>query len=465
MLCLVLAGLTAAPLVVSLYFGDDGAGLKHGLVMVVLTAAGAVLSRLRAPSDIQKNEAMVVGSLMFLIAPSAMILPMMSPDLSVLDTVFETVSGVTTTGLTTLDTISDRPASFLFTRAWMQWYGGLGIVVLSAAFVLQPGIVTRRLTATEASNDTLVGGMRAYARRAFVIYAVLTVLGILVLTLLGAGPFRSGLYTLAAVSTGGFAPDAGSLAGLPNDVSRFVVIALCLAGATSFTFYLRFSRHGFRELLRDLQLQAVIILGLVASVALLLILSWGGGHARTSEAVPAVLTAFSAQTTSGFSVTTVRDLPSGAKLLVILCMAVGGGAGSTAGGIKLSRLLIAARLFQVTLAKTCMPRHAVLDPRLAGRRLDPGEIQGALVLILVFVGVILLSWLPFMLAGYDPLDSLFEVVSATGTVGLSTGITKESLPAFLKILLCIDMFLGRLEIIPALVLVYPGTWFARRRSD
>jgi trk system potassium uptake protein TrkH len=109
-----------------------------------------------------------------------------------------------------------------------------------------------------------------------------------------------------------------------------------------------------------------------------------------------------------------------------------------------------------------LPRHAVIEPRLADRRLQDEEIRGALLLLLLFVAVVVFSWLPFVVMGYSPLDALFEVVSATGTVGLSVGLTSATLPSLLKGILCVDMLMGRLEIVAWFVMFYPGTWFGRR---
>jgi trk system potassium uptake protein TrkH len=172
--------------------------------------------------------------------------------------------------------------------------------------------------------------------------------------------------------------------------------------------------------------------------------------------------AFFAQTTSGFSSMPCDQLDAGSKLVLIFSMLVGGGVGSTAGGFKVLRLLIAASVFRLIILRTCLPRHAVLEPRLAGRRLQNEEVQASLLLIVLFVMVVALSWLLFVAGGYNPLDSLFDVVSATATVGLSAGVTSTALPGYLKGVLCVDMLMGRLEIIAWLVMLYPGTWFGKR---
>jgi trk system potassium uptake protein TrkH len=112
-----------------------------------------------------------------------------------------------------------------------------------------------------------------------------------------------------------------------------------------------------------------------------------------------------------------------------------------------------------------VPPDAVVDQRLGGRRIEATEVQDALMIILMFIIVVFFSWIPFLVYGYAPLDALFEVVSATGTVGLSSGITQAGMPTLLKLTLCADMLLGRLEFVAWMVFFYHRTWFARKRAD
>ena len=460
-LCLVLAVLTMVPLVMSLVFGERTFTLRYAVVVCGLGGLGLGTARLRALSSVQTNEGMVLVALMFLFTPLVMSYPMMGSGLGFLDAFFEAVSGVTTTGLSTKVTLFGAPATFLFARAWMQWYGGLGVVVLSLALIMQPGLVAKGLAVTETETDDLVGGTRAYARRALKVYGVLTALGIIGSLSVGVGFFDAVLYTFAAVSTGGFAPHDGSLAmfGWPAQVW---ITLLCLAGAIPLAFYYRMLKEKRRVAVDFLQLLAVVIASLVVSLAVGATMRLSVGMAWPQVLHHAPLLAFSAQTTAGFSSMPLAQFDAGSKLVLIFSMLVGGGAGSTAGGFKLLRFLIAVSVFRLILLRTCLPKHAVIEPRLAGRRLLDDEIRAALLLIVLFVTVVALSWLPFVAMGYSPLDSLFEVVSATGTAGLSVGLTSATLPALLKGILCVDMLMGRLEIIAWFVLLYPGTWFGRR---
>jgi len=463
-LCLVLAALSLLPLLVSLFFGETAVGLRYGLVVSGLTLLGAGLSRLPAPFRLQANEGMVLVALTFLFTPLAMAYPMMGPGFGFGDAFFEAVSGVTTTGLSTRPTLADATPSFLFTRAWLQWYGGLGIVVLSLALVLHPGLVAMGFAVTEAESDDLVGGTRTHARRTLKVYVALTLLGILGSFLSGLGFFDAVLHTFAAVSTGGFAPSDASLA-MVGQPGQIWITLLCLAGAIPLSFYYRLVVER-RPVAGDfLQILAVLPAVLIVSLAVGVAMHMHGGLSWPQALRHAPLLAFSAQTTAGFSTMPCEQLDAGSKLTLIFSMLVGGGAGSTAGGFKLLRLLAAVSVMRVIILRTCLPRHAVIESRLAGRRLPDEELHSALLLMVLFVAVVAMSWLPFVVMGYNPLDSLFEVVSATGTVGLSVGLTSTTLPAVLKGILCVDMLMGRLEIIAWLVMFYPGTWFGSRMEE
>lgn len=463
-LCLVVAALSLVPLVVCLLFGEFYASLRYAAAVLILAGLGAGLGRLRSTARIQVNEAMVLVAFLFFFTPLVMTIPMMGAGLSFMDALFEAISGATTTGLTTVKALERMPPSFLFLRAWMQWYGGLGIVVLSLALIMRPGAVAKDLAVTESKDENLVGGAKAHARIVFRVYALLTAGSIVLLVLLGVGPFQAVLYALAAISTGGFAPHATSLAALDSRLAQAAVILICLAGAVPLIAYYRWLRRSRRRSSDLYQLAAVVVFGLLVTL-LVGFFTWrSAGRFGADRLYHISLLAFSAQTTAGFSSQDPAKLDAASKLALTAAMMIGGSPGSTAGGFKVMRLMIVIQLVYMLVFKTSLPRHAVVAPQLWGRRLTPEDIQEAVSIILVFLLVICISWLFFAAAGYDPLNSLFEVTSATGTVGLSTGITGADLPALLKSVLCVDMLMGRLELVAWLVFLYPRTWFGRRRG-
>jgi len=464
-LCIVLALLTLVPLVVSLALGSYQIALRYSIVAVGVFVTGFFLRRLPTPKRIQTNEAMVVTALIFLFAAMVMTWPVMGSDLSFGDALFETISGITTTGLSVTASVADKPAIFLFSRAWMQWVGGLGIVILFVAIMIRPGLAAKRIGDLEDYEDDLVGSTRTHARRMLITYSILTGVGIMVLGLLGTGWFNGVLYSFAAVSTGGFSPHDASLAGLNSLPLQAMVMLLSVAGAVPLVLYFRSFKGSGRVLIRDRQLHGLLIAGLVTSLLIAWFLFAQDGFSWVQALRHGVLNGFSAQSTTGFSTLDMSQIGAGAKLTLILSMLLGGGAGSTAGGIKILRLLILVQILYVFLQRPGMPRQAVAEASLGRHRLEADEIQSALGIVFLFLMAIAVSWLVFVGMGHDPLDSLFEVASAIGTVGLSTGIAAPDLHPLLKGILCADMLLGRLEIIAWLVLFYPRTWIGRRIEE
>ncbi len=460
--CLIIAGLDLITLVVALFSAPWQITLSHLLIIIALVLAWLRLKRIQIGARIQMNEAMVLAALVFLAVAFIMAIPLVVAGIPYMDALFETVSAVTTTGLSTLPGLEGQPLIFSFSRAWMQWYGGLGIVVFSLALVIRPGMSALRLANLEEPED-LIGGTRAHARQVLKVYSLITLTGIILWLLLGGSLRNAVLYTLAAVSTGGFAPTSGSFADLPHVRLAWVVTLTTLAGALPLVLYHQVRSNGLRPLLDNLELRLLLIL-IFGFTALMGITLWSHGYTWNAAFHHAPLMVCSAQTTAGFSSLDAGSLDNISKLLLIFSMSIGGGVGSTAGGIKLLRLLILFSLIRHFVRTICVPPNTVIQQKLGKRVIEPNEARDALMLILLYVGVIALSWLPFLAYGYAPLDALFEVVSATATVGLSTGIAAQQLPLALKSVLCVDMFLGRLECIAWLVFFYYHTWIGRKRE-
>lgn len=451
---LVAAGVLAfAPAVVALVCGEAGYAADYAGAALLLVGAGALAARVPAPGDLRTNEALAIVAVVFLLTPVAMTWPLSRAGVPVTDAFFEALSGITTTGLTTLASVERLPRSFLFARAWLQWIGGLGIVVLSLALLAHSGIAGRRLELATGDGEDLLGSTRAHARRMLRAYGALTGAGIVLLLVAGLGLFDAVAHALASVSTGGFATRDRSLAALEGWAPAGIT-CLSLAGAISLPLYLRAVRNGVRAFFADVELQLLLVLCVAASF----FAGWLGGLGWGDS----FLLGISAQSTTGFSSVDVHALTPGAKGVLLLAMATGGCVGSTAGGAKMLRMLLAFEIVRWTLQRTGMPSRAVHDPVLRGERLEAGEIQRAFVVLALFPTVVAFSWVPFLAAGHDPMDSLFEVVSATGTVGLSTGVASPDLHPALKGVLCLDMWLGRLEIVAVLALLAPRTWIGRR---
>ncbi|MDS4031177.1 MAG: TrkH family potassium uptake protein [Candidatus Contendobacter sp.] len=461
-MAIALAVLALPPLAAAVMNGT-AASWRYALVLAVLLGIGRPLARRPVPTPIQGNEVLVIAALAFILGALVMAFPLMSMGLDWVDAVFESTSAITTTGLTTLASVEDKPRYFLFARAWQQWYGGLGIVVLSVALLSGYDAAARQLLDPQAARENLDTSARLFARRASVTYIVLTLGGVAALWMSGLPLFEALTHALAAISTGGFSTRDASLAAFSGWTPRLVTMSLSLAGSVALPLYFLAWRHGWRILAASVELRALLVLCVLSSALLTLLLYHTQETWQADFVGHAILMATSAQTTTGFASLPVSKLDATAKLVLILSMLVGGSVGSTAGGFKLWRLLLLLRLSQLVFRRIAMPDRAVMELRLGGRVIEADELARGLWLMLLFATVVLCSWFPFLWFGCDPLNALFEVVSALATTGLSAGIASPELPPLLKGILCVDMLLGRLEIIAVLVLFAPRTWFGRKR--
>jgi len=455
-----LAVLSLPPGLIAFYTGEFRVGFSYALIAAVLLAAGWAGKYLPQAASLRRNEGMVVVGLAFVLTPVLMAIPLAVGGLTPGDALFEAVSAITTTGLTTLATVEGASSTFLFERAWLQWCGGLGISVLSVALLMGHHAAARRLT-NPVSETNLVTTARTQARQILRVYVILTLAGTLILSFVLGDTAMALINMLATLSTGGFSPYDTSIAAL-SPAGAWVVTAFSFLGAVPLLLYYLVLERKPGSLVRDPEIRTLLALVLMVSAAVSLSL-WRNLGLDPVEAVRhGLMLGTSAQTTTGFSSVEVGTLDPTSKMLLVLSMFVGGGSGSTSGGIKLLRLLIIVRLLQHFLRRAAMPPHAVAQPRLSGKVLDETEIQQALLIAACFVMTIGVSCTVFVAFGYAPLDALFEVTSAVGTVGLSTGVTGPDLEWPLKVVLCINMILGRLEALALLVILYPGTWVSKR---
>lgn len=462
-LAVLLAVLMIAPLTVSLLEQEYSLAPRYLILITALLTAGLVSRRLPSPEHIQVNEALTISVLAFLGAALLMSWPMMETGVAYMDALFESISGVTTTGLSTLASVEGQSRTFMFSRAWMQWYGGLGFIVLSVALLIGNQTASRRLVGQAVVNEPLIATARTHALRTLVVYVSLTFIGLLLVWPAIKDGFTALLYILSAVSTGGFAPHADSLSGLHSRTAAFIVMVISFLSAVSLYLYWKVVHSGWaggiHTMLADMEFRALLLACLLSGSTLTL-LAWL--HNTETPWYHGFMIGFSAQTTTGFATLDAATLDPASKLVTILSMLAGGSVGSSAGGCKILRLLILVRVFQMILRRSCMPLHALTETYLGGQKLEPDDAARAMQLVLLFITVIVLSWFPFVAYGYDPLDSLFEVVSACGTVGLSSGIAGPGLETPLKGVLCFDMLAGRVEIVALLIILYPRTWFGRR---
>ncbi|MFW6299822.1 MAG: TrkH family potassium uptake protein, partial [Oceanicaulis sp.] len=460
---LALTPLPLVPAIIAALDGDWAFALRCAAILAVFLAIG-VFGRSSRPSAPRLNEALTVMAAAFIVPPLAMGWAMAAYDIPLNAALFEAVSGLTTTGLSVLPNPEDLDTTLLFTRAWMQWVGGLGFAVLVLGLMGGAGAsAAQRLNEAEPMGDDPMAPLRTRARRTLMVYAVLTFACFLALWLTGPDAGRALLFAMTALATGGFAPHSASAAVLEGWLPKVILIGFSTLGAISFSVYLHALRGktlgaGLRTNLLSLFIFAAI------SVAGLSLFMGLAGFDVGQVLAHAPFIAVSAQTNTGFSTMEVSALPPAGLAFLMIAMWIGGNSGSTAGGIKTFRVMILFAMVRLTLQRTSLPPDAVSHLSAAGRRVTGAQLQNVITIALLSIATIFLGWIPFLLAGYGP-EALFDITSAVTTTGLSTGVVGPTLEPGLKAVLTVAMILGRVEFIALLVMIWPPTWIGGAPKD
>ena len=445
------------PLIAAIYFGDFSIAATYAVVGATIIALGYLFHRLLPKADLEWKESLVIAALIFPFTALLSAIPFtLSTGMPFLDAFFEAVSGVTTTGL------SVAPAGvgpvFLFARSWLQWIGGIGIVIIILMVFVTPGISAYRLYAVNAGEEKARPTVMATAKLLVEIYCILTAIAFFILFFGGMSPFDALCHALSSVSTGGFSTRTESVAGFSGFAIPFLITISCLMGAFNFTLYPRMLEDK-KALFKGIQFRYFFVFALIGICLLLFTLL---ETLPLNEALSVTLfQVFSALSTAGFSTVDIGTLPDGAKAVLTMMMWIGGSVGSTAGGIKILRLVILLKIVHLVFIRYFLPREALTPLKIGDEVIESEVVYTIVTFVVLYVMVLVISSFLFMLHGYGLDNALFEVSSALGTVGLSCGITGASMPDLLKGVLIVDMLLGRIEIIPLFILFFPRTWVKR----
>ncbi|MCD6321343.1 TrkH family potassium uptake protein [Candidatus Bipolaricaulota bacterium] len=419
--------------------GAPEAQLKHGLLIAAL---GWVLVA-------------ALGALPFYLVAQRYVQP--TPFRDFTSAFFESVSGYTGTGLTMATRPDLLPKVLQWWRSFIEWVGGMGVIVLMLSILAGPRPSAVTLYFSEARTEKIHPSVISTVRTMWWIFVLYTLASTIGLWSTGMPPWEALNHAMTGISTGGFTVWPDSIGHYHSLAVEIVLHAVMLAGAISFAVHYRAMQWGPKVFLGDVQTRYLILISILGIGALGLenLLRVSPGRAFRDSAFQFV----SALSCTGFQTADIHSWSDTAKLILSVAMVIGGAAGSTAGGIKVARFLLLVKGVSWRLRKIVSPTAAVVPLRLgkevlpdqeASRRLEEAAVLSFLWLGFLFLGVVLLEHL--VPPSYTLADVIFEVASAQGNVGLSVGITDPGMPTLGKLLLCFNMWIGRLEIIPILML-------------
>ena len=383
---------------------------------------------------------------------------------SYIDAVFETVSGLTTTGSSTFTAVSHLPRSVLLWRSLTQWMGGMGVLVLFLALTPKLGegaVFLMRAESPGPIKTKLVPKVGCTAKILYLIYVVLTLCEVLALRLAGESWFSAVCHSFTTMATGGFSIYDTSLAGASKAVMWIVTVFSFLAGV-NFSLMFLSVRGRVKEALRSEELW--IYVGVVTATTLLLCVNlWAqagvGFHDSITDAAFQTVTII---TTTGFATVDFALWPTFCRMALVMLMFTGGCAGSTSGGIKISRIAILCKSLKRELKRLAHPNHVSVI-KMDGQAVEERVVSSAGAFIAAYLlgllaGALVVSW-----DNYGFQESFAASLTCISNVGPGLGILGPMenfsiLSPLSKLVLSLEMLMGRLELMPLLALFLGSTW-------
>lgn len=407
-------------------------------------------------------EAAGVTTLVWVLAVIAYALPLVTSGLlTIPQAIFESTSGLTTTGLTVVD-VEACPRIMLLHRSMMHYVGGVGfILVLSCIVNDAHGL---KMYSAEGHTERLLSSVSSSARMVLILYTALIAIGAIAFVAVGMPAFDAVNISISAVSTGGFAVRSDSLASCDSVAVEAIAIVLMLAGATNFLLNFMLVQGKFRAFARHVETRAFVVVIIAASAAIALMLFVGAEAETPFQAVRIALF----QTVSVVTSTGLQIVPSFAALapgilyVFIFLMIVGGEAGSTSGGIKVYRFVVYSRGLMWSLRERFGHRRRVYSTKINrfGKLIEcsKDEIVSVQTYVGVYIGLLVVCGMVFALFGASVGDAVFEAASCLGNTGVSVGFIQPSSSPIVLLAGSIAMLFGRLEIFP---LVFGLKWMLR----
>ena len=459
------AALLVLPLLVAVLHGETVMPFLITIAALLLVGGGIGLRRPKRTA-LYAREGFVVVSLAWIVMSAFGALPfVLSGDIPhFVDAFFETVSGFTTTGATILTAVEPLTRSGLFWRSLTHWVGGMGVLVFVMAILPMNdghGMHLMRAEVPGPSVGKLVSRMSDTAKILYTIYFVMTLLLIVLLMAGGMPLFDSCIHAFGTAGTGGFSSRNLSIGAYDSVYFDILISVFMLIFGVNFNLYYFLLIKRFRDVFSSEELKAYLIIVAAATLAITANITHMYGSVWTGlrHAFFQVSTII---TTTGYATTDFNLWPTFSKCILLLLMFIGGCAGSTAGGLKVGRILILSKASAADMRKMLHP-NAISTVRFEGKPLSEQTVRSAYQYITVYLLMFAASFLLLCLEGLDLVTTTTALITCINNVGpgleLVGPMGNFSVFSYAsKLLLSFDMLLGRLEIFPMLLVFAPSVW-------
>ncbi len=470
-LCAFLAAILAVPLLMAVYYGEYG-GMRAFVLTISCSCVLGFLLRRYGETGNWRNVSLRegIGTVFFAWILSAAVSGLPYIFIGALDPVsafFESMSGLTTTGATTIPDLDVIPKSVLFWRSFTHWIGGIGIIVLFVAVLPQMSGNAVYLFNAEVSgfaSNRILPRIRSTAVALFYIYLLMTIILTGILVGFGMTEYDAVNHAFSAVATGGFSTYNDSVAHFHSvPIEFFLGVFMILAGG-NFALYYHVTQVGVKALWRDAEFKSYIIILAVITLLITLNIVWVNGLSLTEGLRHAFFQVASFGSTTGYVSYDYDTWPAFSKLLMAVTYLVGGCAGSTAGGVKVCRFVVLVKTVTAELRRTMHP-SMLLTVYYGGRRLPIGTILNISRFFFLYVMVVASLAIIVTAGGLPVEEAIFGVAACISSVGPAFGEIGATgnfsqVSDIGKLAFSMAMLLGRLELFTALVLLRREFWYS-----
>lgn len=448
-------------LVVSLSCGmDEAFGSLLISFLITLTVGAFPFIFVRKTSSISMSDGFLIITISWLLSFVFGMLPYLlyGGEFTFVNALFESVSGYTTTGFSILKDVEALPKSLLFWRSSTHFIGGLGVIVFLLLILPESSPFRLRITNLELSSLSREGYRYRSSRTVRImctVYIGLVVVETLLLWAAGMSFFDAINHSFSTIATGGFSTRNASIAYYDSRVIEAIVFLFMLFAGMHFGLIFTFVTTGSFKVFKHPVMRFYLITVAVMTFFVACELFAGGGHTVGSALWDSAFQVVSALTSTGFTTTDVINWPVMSSFLILCCGIQCACSGSTTGGIKTDRMLIAVKAMGCEIKKRLHP-NSVYPVRVGNHPVNDENVTSAILYITLYLLLAAVSVVIFMIAGSDLTDSLAIEMASIGNVGFVSMGSGDlaGLPVVSKLLSSFNMFLGRVEIYPVLIVIY-----------
>ncbi|MDN5862793.1 MAG: TrkH family potassium uptake protein [Salinisphaera sp.] len=458
------------PLVIALGYAD-GEAAAFAMSFAITLVAGFVcwLPVRSTQRDLKVHDGFLVVALFWVVLSGFGALPLLFaqvPDMSVTDAIYESVSGLTTTGATVLVGIDGLPHGILLWRMLLHFFGGMGVIVLAVAVLPLLAVGGMQLYRAETpgpiKDAKLTPRIRETAKALWLVYVGLTIACALAYWLAGMSLFDAVGHAFSTLSTGGFSNHDASIGYFDSALIEAIAVVFMFLGAVNFSLHFAaFRRGSLGAYWRDAEFHGWLWLVVGATALCTVVLLTSGYYSSVGTAVlKALFQVVSIGSTTGFLTADYTQWPTFIPVMLILGTVVGGCGGSTSGGIKVSRFLLLIKQGLRELKRQVHP-SAELPVKFGGRVIPHSVLEAVWGFFSIYIGIYAFSFLLLIATGMDEISAFSAVAACLNNTGPGLGevtFSMAGIPIAAKWILCADMLVGRLEIFTLLVVLTPAFW-------